>query len=202
MMTEGGWWSSPAIIATRPSRRAGALPLSVLLFCVLLLPVMAEVEADTPALGCRADRVLIHSESGETIATFAVELAITPASRASGLMYRESLDPLTGMLFIYPEAEPVAFWMRNTLISLDLLFIDAEGVIRHLHPNAIPLDETPIPGHQMGDPSPDRLMVLEIPGGEAARLGLRAGMAIAHPALPQDQARFPCKDDAPPLSIR
>lgn len=97
------------------------------------------------------------------------------------------------MLFVYPEPQPVSFWMRNTLIPLDLIFFDETGVIRHIHRNARPLDETPIPGAAIGDPRPDRLMVLEIAGGEAARLGLAAGQQLAHPALDRAGAAWPCR---------
>lgn len=124
---------------------------------------------------------------------FNIELADNPQSRAQGLMFVENLPQEQGMLFIYDDPAPVSFWMRNTLIALDMIFLDARGVIRHIHPMAQPLDETPIPGAAPSDPDPDRLMVLEIAGGEAARLGLRVGMAMAHPAVPQEHAASPCK---------
>ena len=96
------------------------------------------------------------------------------------------------MLFIYEAPQRVSFWMRNTLIPLDMVFLDARGEVRHVHPMARPLDETSIPGAAIGDPAPERLMVLELPGGDAARLGIRPGMALAHPGLPQDKALAPC----------
>ena len=82
--------------------------------------------------------------------------------------------------------------MRNTYIPLDLIFLDQAGVIRHIHPRAVPLDETPIPGAAPGDPDPDRQMILEIGGGEAERLGLAVGQPMAHPRLHQDLAALPC----------
>ena len=108
-------------------------------------------------------------------------------------MYRTSLDPLHGMLFVYPEPQPVAFWMRNTLIPLDILFFDAAGRLAHVHPDARPLDETPLPGAAADDPRPDRLFVLEVAGGEAARLGLEEGALLSHPALDPDIAAAPCE---------
>ncbi len=110
-----------------------------------------------------------------------------PEERARGLMFVEDLAPMTGMLFIYDRPQPVSFWMRNTLIPLDMLFLDATGTVRRIHENAVPLDETPIPG---GD---DILAVLEINGGMSGRLGIEEGSVLRHPDLPQDQAAWPCE---------
>ncbi|WP_343038808.1 DUF192 domain-containing protein [Paracoccus aestuariivivens] len=123
----------------------------------------------------------------------AVEIADDEGERAKGLMFRKSLPSGQGMLFVYPHAQPVSFWMRNTLIPLDMIFIDSRGQVRHIHPMARPLDETSISGAAVGDPSPDRLMVLEVRGGDAEKLGIRPGMVLAHPALPQGTAHAPCK---------
>ena len=117
--------------------------------------------------------ICILSESGAVLARFSVELADEDAERAQGLMGRKALGPGKGMLFLYPTPREVAFWMRNTLIPLDMLFIDAGGKISRIHANAQPLDETPIPS---GSPVQ---MVLEIAGGQAERLGLSPGMRLA-----------------------
>lgn len=151
----------------------------------------AALQPAAPVVDCRADVVQILAGDAAPI-RIAVEIADTPAARAQGLMHRRHLPARSGMLFVYEHPQPVAFWMRNTLIPLDVLFIDARGVIRHIHAGAVPHDETAIPGHAEGDPDPDRLLVLEIGGGEAAALGIREGMAIAHPALPAAVALHPC----------
>lgn len=140
---------------------------------------------------CSEQRVLIDTPAG--VVDVSVELADTPERRAIGLMYRQDLPKGQGMLFIYEAPQPVSFWMRNTLIPLDMIFLDDAGVIRHIHRNARPLDETSIPGAAVGDPDPNRLMVLEIAGGEAERLGLRTGQVLAHPALDAGQAAWPCR---------
>lgn len=146
----------------------------------------------SPALaaGCHPDRALFHGRGAPV--EIAVEIADTEAERAQGLMFRRDLPSGQGMLFIYESPQPVEFWMRNTLIALDMIFIDARGKVRHVHPMAQPLDETGIPGAAPGDAAPERLMVLEVRGGDAARLGIVPGMALSHPALPQDQALAPC----------
>lgn len=122
----------------------------------------------------------------------AVEIADDPDERARGLMHRSSLRPGHGMLFVYPEPQKVTFWMRNTLIPLDLLFFDAAGRLAHVHAAARPLDETPLPGARADDPRPERMLVLEIGGGEAARLGLAPGALLSHPAIDPDRAAAPC----------
>ena len=84
---------------------------------------------------------------------------------------------MQGMLFAYDVEQPVAFWMHNTLIPLDMLFADETGTITRIHENAIPLDQTPIPG---GD---EVKFVLEINGGLSARLGIAEGDVFQHPII-------------------
>ena len=122
----------------------------------------------------------------DTALRFSVEVMDTEADRAQGLMNRESLPKFSGMLFVYPEPGPVAFWMKNTLIPLDMLFFDETGTLVNIHENARPLDETPIPGGN------DIVYVLEINGGLAAELGIDLGAELRHPALDQESAAWPC----------
>jgi len=68
------------------------------------------------------------------------------AERAQGLMFREAMPLSSGMLFVYGRPQRVSFWMRNTLIPLDMIFADARGVVTRVHAEAVPLDETPIDG--------------------------------------------------------
>lgn len=115
---------------------------------------------------------LVINSSG-TQHEFKVEVVDTNESRAKGLMFREHLDPNEGMLFDFHKVAPVAFWMRNTLIPLDMLFIKADGEIAHIHENAVPHDETAVPSRFPVQ------FVLEIAGGRSAKLGLKAGDTIA-----------------------
>ena len=94
---------------------------------------------------------------------------------------------MAGRLFVYPQPHPVSFWMHNTLIPLDMLFAAPDGTILTVHENAIPLDDTSIPG------GPGVQYVLEINGGLAARLGIRVGDVMQHPAFGPDAAN-PCSD--------
>jgi uncharacterized protein len=106
---------------------------------------------------------------------FKVELATTPEQMMQGLMFRRSLDPDAGMLFDYGTTQPVSFWMKNTLIPLDMVFILASGRIAGVHQRAVPLSEQAIPS-----PAPVRA-VLELNGGTASRLGIKPGDLVVHP---------------------
>jgi hypothetical protein len=106
---------------------------------------------------------------------FDVELALNDAERSRGLMYREKLGPYDGMLFDFHQEAPVSFWMKNTLIPLDMLFIAGDGTIRHIHSNATPLSTDSIPSQ-----FPVR-GVLEINGGSARLLGIKPGDKVRHP---------------------
>lgn len=133
---------------------------------------------------CADDAVTVLGEFGQ--ARFKVDIADTNETRAEGLMFVEEMSILEGMLFIYDSPIRATFWMRNTLIPLDMLFADETGTIVTLHENAIPLDETVIDG------GPGVLAVLEINGGLSARLGIKEGDVLQHAAF-GDAAAAPCE---------
>ncbi len=108
---------------------------------------------------------------------FNVELAQTPAQQAQGLMFREKMEPDAGMLFIYDVVQPASFWMKNTLIPLDMLFIGADGVIVNIHERAVPKSLDAVRSAR-----PVKA-ILEINGGMSARLGIRAGDRVVHPLI-------------------
>jgi len=95
------------------------------------------------------------------------------------------MPTLGGMLFVYDQPRHATFWMRNTLISLDMLFISPAGVVEHIHENAIPGDETVIDGGR------GIQAVLEINGGLSERLGIEVGAMIQHPSFGADSV-LPC----------
>ena len=152
--------------------------MKFLAFAVCLLSPLAAHAA------CAPDAVEIRGDWGK--ARFAVSVADDAEERAQGLMNVPSMPTMTGMLFIYERPQRAAFWMRNTLIPLDMIFMDETGTVTRIHENAVPLDETSIPG---GD---GVLTVLEINGGMANRLGIDIGSELRHPDLPQDIAAWPC----------
>jgi len=102
-------------------------------------------------------------------AEVALEIADTPATRNRGLMYRDTLPDGRGMLFVFQNDEEHEFWMKNTLIPLDMIFISADHRIVGIHANATPLSTASI-----GVGAPSRY-VLEVPGGWAARHGIVPG---------------------------
>jgi uncharacterized protein len=100
---------------------------------------------------------------------FTVEVARTPEQQALGLMFRKSLDPDQGMLFPYEPPQSVSFWMKNTLIPLDMIFIRPDGTIARIAANTVPRSLDPVPSLE------PVIAVLEIRGGRASQLGLRPG---------------------------
>jgi len=150
---------------------------------LLALGLLATAPA---AAACRTDVLDLRGAWGE--ARFAVELAETPEEQARGLMHRDSLGAMAGMLFVFDPPREVSFWMKNTLIPLDMIFADARGVITRIHESAIPGDLTPIPGGRQ-----PVLLVLELNAGTARRFGIGPGDRMRHPAIPQAEAAWPCE---------
>lgn len=104
---------------------------------------------------------------------FMVEVARTAKQQEIGMMFRRSLAPDRGMIFPYEPAQPVAFWMKNTFIPLDLVFIRADGTVARVAANAEPLSLDPIPSFE------PVAAVLEIAGGRAAELGIGPGDKVS-----------------------
>jgi len=127
-------------------------------------PTQAAVASSLPS---RA-RVIIASSSGRSSEVVA-EVARTPEELERGLMFRERLAPGTGMLFVFSESAEHAFWMKNTLVPLDMIFVDEGGTVVGVVERAEPLS-TALRG--VGKPS---RQVLEVPGGWAAEHGVRPG---------------------------
>ena len=122
----------------------------------------------------KKDSVQIKTQDGEML-NFYVELATTPKQRAQGLMFRRELAENEGMLFVWDDSYRRAFWMKNTFIPLDMLFLHHDGHIHHIHHNAKPQDLTRVSSEL---PS---MAVMEIPGGLSDRIGIKEGDQVLHP---------------------
>ena len=147
-----------------PTRRRLAAAFAASLLCLGLIgPATAQS-------ACRDDTVMMRGDWGTV--RFNVEIADDPEEQRQGLMHRESMPISSGMLFVYPTPRASSFWMRNTLIPLDMLFVDAQGTVTHIH-------------HKV-------LAVLEINGGLAKRLGIVEGAQLRHPAFAGAGAVWPC----------
>jgi uncharacterized protein len=151
------------------SRLARALPALLVLCCV------NAKGTDAPAA---AARVVVETAAGARHPV-RVELARTEAEHTRGLMWRERLDPDAGMLFLFEESEPRGFWMKNTLIPLDMLFIGDDGRIVGIVERAAPLSTTL---REVGAPS---RYVLEVNGGWCAARGVRAGDRVRFENVPR-----------------
>jgi uncharacterized protein len=116
-------------------------------------------------------------ESGGQAHKFVIEMARTPEQQQQGLMFRNKMEPNAGMLFVYKSAQPIAMWMYQTNIPLDMLFIAADGRIVNIHERAVPHSTTTI---ESAGPC---VAVLELNGGTAARLKLKAGDRVKHPEI-------------------
>jgi uncharacterized membrane protein (UPF0127 family) len=106
---------------------------------------------------------------------FTVEVARTPEEQGRGLMFRESLADDAGMIFPFRVPQQASFWMRNTLIPLDMIFIRQDGTIESIAANTVPRDETSV---RSGEPV---IAVLELRGGRAAELGIVPGDRVSWP---------------------
>jgi uncharacterized membrane protein (UPF0127 family) len=135
---------------------------------------------------CDPGTIWLRTPNGQ-INRITVDLADDPAERAQGLMGVKAMPTSAGMLFAYDAPGHPVFWMKGTLIPLDMLFFDADGRLVKLHSNASPMDETHIDG------GPGIRFVLEINGGLASALGLAPGAEMRHPAVSSKNAAWPCE---------
>ncbi|MEP7351413.1 MAG: DUF192 domain-containing protein [Sphingorhabdus sp.] len=114
-------------------------------------------------------QVTLCITSGSKTRAFTVEVAANSMEQAKGMMFRTELADNRGMIFPFPEARMASFWMKNTVIPLDIIFIRANGTIESIAENAIPYSTVPV---EAGEPV---TAVLELRGGLAAELGIGAG---------------------------
>jgi uncharacterized membrane protein (UPF0127 family) len=139
--------------------------LSVLSF--LLLPLAGRAGAQ------QLQQLEIVSKNGTHV--FGVEMAVTPEEQARGLMFRRELPEKQGMLFDFKREQPTSFWMKNTYVPLDMIFIRADGRILNIAENTVPLSEALV-----SSTGPVRA-VLEVIAGTTKKLGIAAGDRVVHP---------------------
>jgi uncharacterized protein len=139
------------------------------------LVVIGLIAAGTPVWAAGEATIEIVSKTG--VHAFTVELATNDAERERGLMFRKELPEGRGMLFDFVDERPVAFWMHNTYIPLDMIFIRADGSILHIAENTQPLSDRLIPS---GGPV---RAVLEVIGGTVRKLGIAPGDRVESPLL-------------------
>lgn len=147
-----------------------------LFFWALIFSVLAAQASFAQQAQLPIEPVTVRLANG-TEQVFQSEMAVTPQQQAMGMMFRTEMAPNEGMLFVFGEVRRASFWMRNTLIPLDIIFVRANGRIANIIANAAPETEA----HRR---STGRVAgVLEIPGGRAAELDIKAGDLIVHPAF-------------------
>lgn len=141
-------------------------------FTVLLLLSVVGLIAPLRLPHCFADTIAFYDIKGTKHCKFITELAVTEVEHAQGLMHRDFLPPDTGMLFIFDNEEIRHFWMRNTIISLDMIFIDSQWIVVDVHHGAKPMDDTTISSRFPAK------YVLEINAGLISKCGIGSGMKV------------------------
>ena len=147
----------------------------------VMLLLTGAAEAD-----CAPGTVELRWTGGQ--ARFSVEVADTAAEREKGLMFRQSMASSAGMLFVYPAPQHAYFWMKNTLIPLDMVFVDATGRVNAVQSDAVPGDLTPIDG------GADVAFVLEINAGLSRAMGIAPGAQMRAAEIDQAKALWRCAD--------
>jgi uncharacterized protein len=145
--------------------RLGTHPLLSALLLIGLMLLTVDLDAAESI-------VIFQRDKGVELCRFTAELARSPQEIERGLMFRKSLGNRAGMLFIFSEDAPRYFWMKNTLIPLDLVFIDSRMKVVHVHAGARPLDESPLPSNAAAR------YVLEVNAGRAADCGIITGTQV------------------------
>lgn len=151
--------------------------------CFILLGCRGEADPSAQSAAARQgpsglEIVPLRIRSGERVHEFKVEVARTEDEQSNGLMFREALAADAGMVFPFPAPKPASFWMKNTLIPLDMVFVREDGSIARIAVNTIPHSLEPV---AVEEPV---AAVLEIAGGRSAELGINEGDQVSWPGGP------------------
>lgn len=142
-------------------------------------PAAAPAPVEAPAAAPAVVLEPLEVQTAQGVRRFRVEIADDPQERERGLMYRTVMAEGEGMLFDFQQPQLLSFWMKNTLIPLDIIFIGADGRIINIAENTTPLSLEPVPSAGPG------VAVLEIGGGLSAEFGIKAGDRVIHRILPR-----------------
>ena len=153
-------------------RRMKAVLLSVAL--ALALPGCSSAAPDSAQVLTQSG---LDIETTQGVRHFTVEVAATPEEQSRGLMFRKSMAPDAGMLFPFGGDGPRAFWMKNTILPLDMIFIRSTGEIVAIAENTVPYSLRPVAPHEPA------AAVLEVNAGTVERLGIKRGDHVRHPAI-------------------
>ena len=156
--------------------RTKFLAARVLLAAGLLIAASAALAQSAPPepLSAFPQSLLAIRTSAGKVVNFKIWEADTPKREEQGMMFIREMDEHTGMLFMFPENRPVSMWMKNTYVSLDLLFLNAQGKIDFIAEKATPRSEAII-----GPPTPE-FAVLELKGGACEHFGIKVGDKVLH----------------------
>jgi uncharacterized membrane protein (UPF0127 family) len=146
------------------------------------LACLALVSA-APAAAEALSKATLTLETASGPHQFNVEVATTPQERELGLMLRPSLPENSGMLFLYETPQPIAMWMKNTIVPLDMIFIDSWGKVHRIETNTEPFSLDPIPSDG------DVIGILEVNAGVAEKIGLKTGDKVIYPGLGETPQR-------------
>ena len=144
------------------------------LFVVLFLAALSLGFGQAKAR-CASDEILFRTQAGDV--GFSAEVVDDEAGRAQGLMHRESMAANHGMLFVYPSAREVVFWMKNTPLPLDIIFLSRTGVVCGIAAETTPFSLEHIPSGCAAQ------TVFEVNAGQAAATGVTVGAVARHPAI-------------------
>jgi uncharacterized membrane protein (UPF0127 family) len=157
------------------TRRPRALKLTIVAYLLGFTALnSANAENQGQTLPTDPARLIADTASGEK--SFSIEVADDVSERSTGLMFRETMADDHGMLFVFEQTQPVGFWMKNTPMPLDLVFVGEDGLVRAVKPGE-PFSEAVI------TPGVPARFVLELKAGTAAKAGIVEGTDLRHPAI-------------------
>jgi uncharacterized membrane protein (UPF0127 family) len=156
----------------RPAGHAAWVVASALFALLLVTGPAALAQASEDVVRLPVEQVIVTTDKGDI--AFATEIATNDETRSRGLMFRRSMGEREAMLFYWPSPLAVSMWMRNTYLSLDMLFVAADGTVVHVEADTVPqsLDELSA-GREVS-------AVMELVAGTAIKLGIRPGSRLKH----------------------